>query len=195
MNNVYLDDIRTAWRGHRKFAEWLVNKVQPKVTVELGVDDGFSTFCFGSCKVGHVYGIDSFEGDPCSGPRDFNTYWNVLSKREELNLNENITIIKEYFDVVAKVWNKPIDILHIDGNHSYESVKNDFMIWCKFMTDTGVILMHDTCVHESGFGVDKFFEEIPFPKITFTHTHGLGVVSQNVQLLEEIKQTFDLNNP
>ena len=189
------DNIPTAWRGHRTFAEWLVNKLRPQVTVDLGVDNGFSTFCFANPRLGHVYGVDSFEGDPCAGERDIGTYWDVLQGQEVLGFNSNVTFIRAYFNDLAKVWNKPIDILHIDGDHSYESVKNDFVTWSRFMKDDGVILMHDTCVQDPRFGVNKFFDEIPFPKITFTHTLGLGVVTHNTQLLEEIKQTFDLNNP
>lgn len=190
------DHIPTAWKGHGAFADWLVKKIRPQVTVDLGVDHGFSTFCFGAPKIGHVYGVDSFEGDPCAGERDvMTTYWTVLNLQEQLGLNSNITFIRSYFDDLAKIWNKPINILHIDGDHSYEAVKNDFLTWSRFMKDDGVILMHDTCVQDPRFGVNKFFEEIPYPKLTFTHTHGLGVVTHNTELLQEIQQTFDLNNP
>lgn len=184
-----LENIDSAWKGHQAFAKWLVNEIQPEVTVDLGVDNGFSTFCFGDPNFGHVYGVDSFEGDPCAGRRDIRTYWNVLQKQEELKMN-NVTFIKCYFDELASVWNKPIDILHIDGDHSYEAVKNDFMTWCKFIKDDGVILMHDTCVFQPGFGVNRFFEEIPFPKINFTNSYGLGVVTHREQLLDKINEEF-----
>lgn len=45
------------------------------------------------------------------------------------------------------------------------------------------------------YGVKKFFEEIDLPKLTFTHTFGLGVASKNKELIEFIKTNFDLNNP
>lgn len=187
---INIENIDSAWKGHRKFAEWLVKELQPEVTVDLGVDNGFSTFCFGTPHVGHVYGVDSFEGDPCAGVRDISTYWNVLQTQEQLKMNENITFIKCYFNELASVWNKPIDILHIDGNHSYEAVKEDFLTWCKFVKDDGIILMHDTCVFQSNFGVHKFFDEIPYPKINFKNSYGLGVVTHNQHLLDEIKSHF-----
>ena len=34
--------------------------------------------------------------------------------------------IKDYFDNVAKGWDQPIDLLHIDGLHDYDNCKNDF---------------------------------------------------------------------
>lgn len=110
-------------------------------------------------------------------------------------MNDNVFFIKGYFDDVSKTWDKKIDILHIDGDHRYECVKNDFETWSKFLSDDGVILLHDTCVEELNdikYGVKKFFEEIDLPKCTFTHCFGLGVVSKNNQLIEIIKRTFNL---
>lgn len=195
---THLDDIPSAWRGHRKFAEWLVRYLNPEVTVDLGVDHGFSTFCFAMPRIGHVYGIDSFEGDYYAGPRDNSAYEFVLYKKDKLHLGENVTFIKGFFDDVAKTWDKKIDILHIDGTHSYEAVKNDYKTWKKFLKKDGVILFHDTEIDKiegRQYGVKKFFDEIKLPKINFTHTCGLGVVSQNEKLIEEIKNTFDLDNP
>ena len=36
----------------------------------MGVDYGFSTFCFGYPQIGSVYGIDWFQGDDHAGHRD-----------------------------------------------------------------------------------------------------------------------------
>ena len=83
-----------------------------------------------------------------------------------------------------------IDILHIDGDHAYESVKKDFETWSKFVKDDGVILMHDTCVEY--FGVKDFFAEINLPKTNFPQSSGLGVVSKNAELVEKVKRTFNL---
>ena len=193
-----LEDLHTCWKGHRGFAEWLVSYIKPEVTVDLGVDWGFSTFCFAMPRIGYVYGIDSFEGDKYAGHRDDSVYNLVLNKQEKLHLKDNLTFIKGYFDDVAKTWDKKIDILHIDGDHSYESVKNDYETWSRFLNDDGVILFHDTCIEElngNHYGVKKFFDEIDLPKCTFTHTFGLGVVSKNKQLIEIIQNNFDLSRP
>jgi FkbM family methyltransferase len=193
-----LEDLHTCWKGHRGFAEWLVSYLKPEVTVDLGVDWGFSTFCFAMPRIGHVYGIDSFEGDEYAGYMDDSVYNLVLNKQEKLHLKDNITFIKSYFDDVAKTWDKKIDILHIDGDHSYESVKNDFETWSKFVNEDGVILLHDTCVENingNEYGVKRFFEEIDLPKCTFTHTFGLGVVSKNQKLIEMIQNNIDLSRP
>ena len=103
-----------------------------------------------------------------------------------------LNFLKGYFDDIANTWDKPIDILHIDGFHSYEAVKNDFDTWSKFVKDDGVILFHDTCITRPGFGVNKFFDELDLPKVNFTCSCGLGVVSKNESLIREIGETFNL---
>lgn len=193
-----IDDIPSCWSGHRKFAEWLVSYLKPEIVVDLGVDWGYSTFCFAMPRIGHVYGIDTFEGDYYTGNPGEHQYDAVLSKQEKLFMNNTVTFIKGYFDDVAKTWDKKIDILHIDGDHRYESVKNDFETWSKFLNDDAVILFHDTCVenlNNKDYGVKQFFEELDLPKCNFTHTFGLGVASKNKNLIELIQNNFDLSRP
>jgi len=187
----------SCWMGHRNFAEWLVSYLKPEVTVDLGVDWGFSTFCFAMPRIGKVYGIDTFEGDQFTGG-NHGFYEYVLNKQEKLFMKDNVTFIKGYFDDVAKTWDKQIDILHIDGDHAYDSIKNDYETWSPFLKENGVVLFHDTCIEElngNHYGVKKFFDELDIPKVTFTHTFGLGVASKNKELIEFIKTNFDLDNP
>lgn len=184
------DTPATAWTGHRQFAEWLVKFVNPKVIVDLGVDYGYSTFSFAIPRIGHVYGIDNFSGDDFVGTHIPGKYEYVMMKREKLHLKDNVTIIQGDFNEIAKTWDKPIDILHIDGSHHYDDVKRDFETWIKFLSDDGVILLHDTCIESlngNEYGVKKFFDEIDLPKFTFTHCYGLGVVTKNEIILNNIK--------
>jgi glycosyltransferase involved in cell wall biosynthesis len=195
LNN--LDDTpATAWSGHRQFAEWLVSYMKPKVTVDLGVDYGFSTFSFAIPRVGHVYGIDNFVGDDFVGTDENRLKYDfVTMKREKLHLQDNLTLIEGDFNEVAETWYREIDILHIDGSHKYEDIKQDFETWSKFVRDGGVILMHDTCVESlngNEYGVKKFFDELDMPKVTFTHCYGLGVVSKDKDLIETVKRQFNL---
>jgi hypothetical protein len=182
-----LERITSAWTGHKNFSLWLASRLQSRTIVDLGVDYGYSSFCFGlACPDGHVYAIDSFEGDDQTGFR--NTFKEISKTCERLGLR-NVTIIPEYFDAVARTWGRPIDILHIDGNHTYEAVKGDYLAWSKFVKPSGVVLFHDTCV--AHFGVRRLFDEIALPKVNFTNSHGLGVLSQDRNLIEEIARTFE----
>jgi hypothetical protein len=85
-----------------------------------------------------------------------------------------------YFDeAVDKFEDNSIDILHIDGLHTYEAVKHDFETWFpKVKKKTGIILLHDVCEKSDDFGVYKLWEELKkkYKTITFEHYHGLGVL-------------------
>lgn len=178
------------WKDHIKFAQWIVKRKNPDIIVDLGVDYAYSTFSFALPKIGHVYGIDSFEGDIHAGSRNASdSYDFVIAKKEEYQL-DNVTFIKGYFDDIAKTWDKEIDILHIDGLHTYDAVYNDFSVWGKFMKDDGIILMHDTKVFHGSFGVHKFFDELEYPKINFITSNGLGVVAKDQSIIDEIKEVF-----
>jgi hypothetical protein len=175
-------NIPSTWTGHRDFAHWLTQRLDPKITVDLGVDLGFSMFSLAEKSQGQVYGIDTFEGDNHEGHKQ-GSYEQCVKFKED-NRFDNVTIIRDTFENVNATWNKPIDILHIDGFHEYASVKKDFYTWAKFVTDYGVVLLHDTSSH---YDVARFFDEIQLPKIAFRHSAGLGVVCMDQSLIDEIK--------
>ena len=188
----YLTHVPSAWKGHRFFAEWLVKHMKPQQVVDLGVDYGFSTLSFAIASrengTGIVTGIDAFQGDPMTGIR--NTHQVVLDIIEKANFN-NIEIIKGDFNEVSKTWNRTIDILHIDGFHSYEAVSNDFKTWSTFLAEDGIILFHDINVPNPAFGVIHLFRELEGGhKLYFLHTYGLGIFTKNTALYNEIKEQF-----
>ena len=190
LNNYY----SSAWSGHFKFAMWLVNKYKPKVIVELGVDYGHSTFALSSEGIGNVYGIDSFEGDNHAGYRDTLKILKDTKKYlldVNLLLKDNIYLIKGYFDDVYETFRNDIDILHIDGLHTYEAVSNDFNKWVTKTHDNSIILFHDVISFKDSVG--KFFNEIDYPKTFFTHSAGLGIVSKNQDIIDNINNVW-LNN-
>lgn len=194
----WIESITSAWTGHRVFAEWLVKTLSPNTIVELGVDYGYSTFVFANAlkgTSGTIYGIDLFIGDVHAGIRD--TYGSVMNNITTNNVT-NIEIIRGDFTSVSNIWSKPINILHIDGLHTYEAVKNDFNCWSKFVNDDGIILFHDVAIRQ--FGIKKFFSEIEGGyKLYFTHSAGLGIFTKNKELRDSILATFsncyDFNSP
>jgi beta-1,4-mannosyl-glycoprotein beta-1,4-N-acetylglucosaminyltransferase len=185
----------SAWTGHFEFSMWLVKHVNPKIIVELGVDYGHSTFCLASPNIGTVYAIDCFEGDAHAGFKQtehiFTSFKNELVQRSLL-ISDNIIPIKGYFDDVIKTpmfaQSREIDILHIDGLHTYEAVKNDFCKWSLKTSHDAVIIMHDVVSYPDTVG--RLFNEIEFPKFYFTHSAGLGVVCKSeaslMRLLQEL---------
>lgn len=183
-----IKNLTSAWTGHFDFARWSVNRLQPKTVVDLGVDYGFSTFAFAVDEIGTVYGVDWFEGDADTGFR--NCYGKVMDFKNNYGFH-NVEIIKADFNELAKTWDKPIDILHIDGNHRYNSVKNDYETWKPFVREGGLIMFHDTYSWLDDVG--RLFSEIDLPKLNFPHSHGLGVVSTDADLIEEIRVAFKIS--
>lgn len=180
-----LYNLQSAWIGHEKFTEWLVNKIQPEVTVDLGVDYGFSLFALALPKIGTVYGIDSFEADAHAG-HHVDNYDVVMDFKEKHNFH-NVEVIKGWFAEVAETWDKPIDILHIDGLHTYTAITEDWTNWSKFVKPTGVIIMHDVISFPE---LGLFFNQIAAPKAFFAHSAGLGIAVMDEQLLQDILTEF-----
>jgi predicted O-methyltransferase YrrM len=187
-----LGNIPSGWNypptSHRAFIEWLINRIKPEVTVELGVDYGYSAFLMSLCQENPVYGIDCFDVSK-HGPREDDDYQFVMSVKEKLGL-DNLEIIKGYFDDVVKTWDKEIDLLHIDGLHDYNNCKNDCDNWAPLVKEDGVILFHDTISNPDGAGL--FFSQLEVPKVNFTNSFGLGVASNNAELIQEIKKEFNV---
>lgn len=70
--------------------------------------------------------------------------------------------------VIADVYSKvdEIDFLFIDGNHSYESVLCDFILYYPLVKKGGIIAFHDTALSEDNLGVPKLIAEIRTGKYT-----------------------------
>jgi hypothetical protein len=176
----------SAWIGHLPFAFWLVREVNPKCLVELGTHYGHSYFSF--CEAVSAendektfYAVDTWQGDEHAGKYDSIIYDEVKKNNEKYA--KFSTLMKMTFDEAANNFeNKSIDILHIDGLHTYDAVKHDFEKWFPKLKAGALVLFHDTTVREKDFGVWKFWAEICdiYPNnIEFLHSYGLGVVQLN----------------
>jgi hypothetical protein len=186
METNKVEDLQTAWTDHKKFAIWLVENINPKVTVDLGVDYGYSLYCLATPRIGKVYGIDLF--DVAAGYSSGSDTYDVVMEFKEKHQFDNVEVIKGDFCEIAKVWKEPIQILHIDGDHSYECVKRDWDTWSPFVENGGVIIMHDLFSYRDTVG--KFYNEIELPKAYFSESCGLGVVCQDATILEKILDNF-----
>lgn len=66
--------------------------------------------------------------------------------------------------VASALNNKQIDLLFIDGDHSYEGVKKDFEIYQSFVANKGIIAFHDIVpdsFSRTGYKTNSYVGEVP----------------------------------
>ena len=183
----------SAWKGHRGFAQRLVKALQPEVFVELGVHAGDSYFTIvETMRGGKAYGVDTWSGDKHAGFYDDGIWNMVQSVNKQYPFS---TLLRMPFDQAAGIISDGINLLHIDGLHTYEAVKHDFETWEPKVTD--VILLHDICVPENpDFGVWKLWEEIKNDMcVEFHHCHGLAVFCKSERALRAVQATKSPQSP
>jgi glycosyltransferase involved in cell wall biosynthesis len=171
-----------SWAGHIPFAFWIIAAHRPRLLVELGVHTG-NSYCAFNQAVAHLglptrsLGIDHWLGDPQAGFYGEDVY-NALRAHHDPLYGAFSTLLRMSFaDGRAHAADASVDLLHIDGLHTYDAVREDFETWRDKMSDRGLVLLHDTTVHHGDFGVWKFWEEIAarYPAFEFDHSNGLGV--------------------
>jgi hypothetical protein len=176
------DYMPSAWIGHAPFMKFIIRELKPKIFVELGVHNGFSYFvgcqAIKECSLStKAFGIDHWDGDSQAGFFENSVFESALQVNAKYS-GFSTLIKSNFFDALTKFDNEIVDLLHIDGFHSYESVKGDFETWLPKMSKNGVILLHDIHVRRDTFGVYEFWKEVKekYKTIEFVGSHGLGVV-------------------
>lgn len=185
---VILNDLDSPWAGHRYFAYDLIANVQPKTIVELGTHRGTSFFAFCQAVKDQnlqcaLFAIDSWKGDPHASFYGEEVYElvNEITKKFYSCLQPHL-LRMNFDEAINRFEDNSIDLLHIDGYHTYEAVKHDFESWISKMSENGIILFHDTAEKRDDFGVFRFWDELKkkFKTIEFYHSHGLGVLLKNI---------------
>jgi len=172
------------WGGHRRFAYDLARWMRPTRIAELGVHWGTSFFTFaqamkdGRMKDTELIGVDTFEGEDHAGkygPEVLDTVRGIVKKHFP---KQQITLHQMFFaDALALVDDESVDLLHIDGLHTFEAVKDDFETWLPKLAPDGVMLFHDVAP-DTGYGSTDFWNRLSkeHPGFAFEHSWGLGVL-------------------
>jgi hypothetical protein len=190
----------SAWLEHIPFGMFLVSALRPRVLVELGAYTGVSycAFCQAVKFAGldtRCYAIDTWRGDVHAGELD-GSVLSALRVHHDPLYSEFSELIRSTFDdALSRFPDRSVDLLHIDGLHTYDAVNHDFETWLPKMSDRGVVLFHDTNVHRDDFGVWRLWAEVSsrYPSFEFLHGHGLGVLFVGGDMPDAIASLFTDN--
>jgi len=120
---------------------------------------------------GHLWSIDKDDRENVVKNLELKKIWTFMLGYSSLMPE------KPNYPVSRVEWDKKIDILFIDGDHSYNGVKADYQRYEPFVKDGGLILMHDITYWR--FGVKKLWKEIKLPKIILSFNHpGMGLIQK-----------------
>ena len=178
---------RPFWAGHVPFAMWLVEQHKPRLMVELGTETGVSlaAFCQAAAAVDlvcDIHGVDSWEGDSHTG-HYVGVYEDLRAYLSEKGYGF-VHLHRMLFDeALALFEDDSVDLLHIDGYHTYDAVRHDFESWRPKLSSRAVVLIHDIHVKKADFGVWKYWQELrqDYRSVDFKHSNGLGVISLDEQ--------------
>jgi len=169
-----------------RFAEWLVSRGPVKHALEIGtLKGGTATLWHGLCS-GAVISVDlpsgrwggadhGFDGEGATRRNadltsKLDRFVGVLGDSSSLNVAH---IVKQMVKVAATRWGgEPlVDLLFIDGDHSFDGVVTDYALYSPLVKPGGVIAFHDvsrTYVHDrDGVEVARFWDAIPGHKELF----------------------------
>jgi glycosyltransferase involved in cell wall biosynthesis/SAM-dependent methyltransferase len=192
----------SAWWEHVPFAYWLVCAVAPRIFVELGTHTGvsYAAFCEAVNRAGlgtRCYAVDTWQGDPHAGFYGPEILNDLRSFHDE-HFAAFSTLLEFTFDeALAHFEDQSIDLLHIDGVHTYEGVRHDFESWLPKLSDRAVVLFHDINVHRDDFGVWRLWAELreKFPTFDFVHGYGLGVLAVGKDIKAPVAALCELADP
>ena len=131
---------------------------------EIGCFEGRTCVALAEVTKGRVYSVDPFVSGRvgiCYGE------WIARSHIRRKGL-KNVRLLRGFSADVAPSFDRPIDLLFIDANHSYEFVRQDWELWSPKVREGGRIAMHDckpTANSPSYLGSMKFYEE-DIPRIS-----------------------------
>jgi hypothetical protein len=187
-----------SWAGHIPFAFWITDALRPQILVELGVHTGnsYAAFCQAVKLTGipaACFGVDTWQGDEHAGLYSDEVYSELLTWHDARYGNFS-RLIRSTFDEAVEYFSPgTIDLLHIDGLHTYEAVRRDFETWRPRLSNRAVVLFHDTNVRDRNFGVWHLWEELTaqYPYFEFLHGHGLGVLGVGADLPPSLTALFE----
>ena len=169
----------------------LVRSMKPEICVEVGSARGKSACHIGLALAenerGVLYAIDPHTPTAWSDDQSTDTWPIITRNLRRLGLEQRVRVVRQDSTAAAGDWREPIDLLFIDGDHSYEGVRRDWEAFSPFVKPSGVVVFHDTLWDlrpderwsRPDMGVPRLVEELRadgFPVLTIDEDYGVSVV-------------------
>lgn len=188
------------WHEHIPFAFYLVSTLRPGLIVELGTHrgDSYCSFCQAVAELrlpARCFAVDTWQGDEHAGAYGSDVLAELRAHHDPLYGGFSQLLQTTFDDAAGRFEEGSIDLLHIDGYHTYEAVAHDFESWQPKLSPRGIVLLHDTAVRVDGFGVWRLVEELRarFPTIEFVHGHGLAAVLVGESVPQPLRAIAELD--
>lgn len=193
-NSAFYTNKPTAWNENISLAFLLFAWFKPKVFVELGTHWGNSYFNICNFVKNNsfdtmCYAIDHWAGDDHAGFYGDEVY-EYVSAVNAKEFSDFSKLMRMSFAAAADTFeDSSVDLIHIDGRHGYDDVKEDFFTWLPKLKSNAVVMLHDICVDKDGFGVKDFWTELK-DKYSNTFEYDIGAGLGVVQLGDGINESF-----
>lgn len=138
---------RTRSPQHRHELQWLisqVNKINPKVIVEIGVERGGTTSLWR-----RVFDYELMIGIDIADHKQEIKFNGVQDKF--ILGNSLLSGTKD--KLITNLSRRKIDFLFIDGSHNFFDVKTDYYMYKNLVRKGGLIAFHDIWMHTSDLSV------------------------------------------
>lgn len=164
-----------AWQIHEELTELLAitKNHQPETLLEIGTASGGTLFSFSKTASPHatLISVDLPGGKFGAGYPIWRVpyYKSFASKKQKIRLLRRSSHDLTTLELVKGYLNgAQLDMLFLDGDHTYEGVKLDFQMYASLVREGGVIAFHDICAgpKEKAGSVNKFWNEI---KLGYVH--------------------------
>jgi predicted O-methyltransferase YrrM len=145
----------------------LLEQKPPRRVLEIGTARGGTLFLF--CQLAAadatIISLDLPQGQFGGGypPWKVPFYRSFARPGQQVHLQRDDSHRPETLEQITGILQgRKLDLLFIDGDHTYAGVRRDFEMYAPLVQAGGLIVLHDIVVHkpETGCEVNRFWEEI-----------------------------------
>ncbi len=185
-------DLRSGLGDHAWVLHGLVRAMKPETCVEIGSARGKSAAYIGLALEqngrGLLHAIDPHTHTEWNDDASVDTYTSMCRTLAAFGVSHRVRILRQYSREAASQWQAAIDMLFIDGDHSYEGCRADWELFSPHVAPFGVVVFHDTIweigtvderYRRADMGVPRFVDELRsagYPVLTIPTFCGLSLV-------------------